>query len=307
MSNLPNSGRPARRGRVWRILGRTAVVVAALVLVASGTVYGVSSHMLSSTHTVPEHPLVVRTDSATIARGQHLATIRGCVDCHAPDFGGAMVIDEPAIGRIGGANLTAGRDGGPLTDRDWERAVRHGVRRDGRPYLVMPSEEFTGMSDDDLGAIAAYVRSLPPVRRAKLPVELGPVLRALATAGQVKVGADIIDHQRTHPVSVVAEPTATYGKYLAQGCTGCHGTGFSGGKIPGAPPDWKPAANITPSGIGRYSHDDFARILRTGKRPDGSAVDTLMPWRLTKSMTDTEIAALYAFLKTVPAREYGQR
>lgn len=66
-------------------------------------------------------------------------------------------------------------------------------------------------------------------------------------------------------------------------------------------------ANITPAGIGRYSETDFIRVLRGGKRPDGSAVDSLMPWRLTKSMTDVELKVVYGYLKTVSAKAYGGR
>ncbi len=307
MPTRPPRPTTSRRGRVVRILGRLAGTLVVIVLLATGTVYGLSERVVSVTRDIPEHPFVVKSDSATIARGAHVAVIRGCVDCHASDFGGAMVIDDPAIGRVGGANLTSGRQGGALTDRDWERAVRHGLRRDGTALMVMPSTEFTGISDEDLSAIVAYVRSLPPSDRARLPVQFGPVGRALAAANVIPAAASEIDHTNLHPVSVVAEATPTYGKYLAQGCTGCHGTGFSGGKIPGAPPGWKPAANLTPAGIGHYSAEDFARILRTGRRPDGSAVDTLMPWRLTKHMTDTEVSALYAYLRTVPSRPYGHR
>lgn len=301
---------PQRRSigaRVLRVLGRVALVLVALVVVVVGSVYGLSYRMQRATYDVPDHALTVRSDSAAIARGAHLATIRGCVDCHGPDLAGAMMIDDAAVGKIGGANLTNGRVGGVLSDRDWERAVRHGVRRDGTPLSIMPSTEFTAMSDEDLAALAAYARSLPANPKPPLPVTLGPALRAMAVAKQVKMAAEEVDHAASHPVSVAVEPTPVYGRYLAAGCTGCHGTGFSGGKIPGAPPDWKPAANITPSGIGRYTRDDFVRVLRTGKRPDGSAVDSLMPWKLTKHMTDTEIDALYLYLRTVPARDFGSR
>jgi hypothetical protein len=137
---------------------------------------------------------------------------------------------------------------------------------------------------------------------------VGPVIRALFLAGQVKLlPAEEIDHAKRHEPHVEPAPTAKYGEYLAIGCTGCHGAGLSGGKIPGAPPDWKPAANITPAGIGHYSKADFIGILRTGTRPDGSKIDSLMPWRLTKEMTDVELEAIYTYLKTVPAKEYGHR
>ena len=216
-----------------------------------------------------------------------------------------------AVGYFAGPNLTRGRGGlgATLTDADWERAVRHGVRRDGTPLMVMPSHEFTGMADDDLAAIVAYARSLPPVNGAQPSTHPGPVIRALHLAGQFTLlPAEQIDHTRPHPAHMEPEVTPRYGAYLAAGCIGCHGPGLSGGKIPAAPPDWKPAANLTPSGdLGRWTVDDFTRALRTGRRPDGSPIDSVMPWKATAQMTDDEIKAVYAFLKTVPAKQYGNR
>jgi mono/diheme cytochrome c family protein len=113
----------------------------------------------------------------------------------------------------------------------------------------------------------------------------------------------------THPAAPPAGPTAAYGRYLANvgGCTGCHGAGLSGGKIPGTPAEFKPPANITPAGIGHWTEADFVRALRTGVRPGGTNIDPEMPWRLTRLMTDEEIHALYEYLKTVPAKPYGNR
>jgi len=103
--------------------------------------------------------------------------------------------------------------------------------------------------------------------------------------------------------------TVEYGHYIAAiaGCKGCHGPGLSGGPIPGGPPEWKPAANITPTGIGHYKETDFFLALREGKRPGGAPIDSLMPFRYTKDMTDDEIRALYMYLKTVPPKPYGGR
>jgi cytochrome c553 len=235
-----------------------------------------------------------------------LATVRGCVECHGDNLGGRVFIDVPPVGRLAGANLTRGR-AAPLTDADWERAVRHGVRRDGKPLLFMPSNEFAGMSDEDLAALMAYARSLPAVAAPLPPNRVGPVLRALTVAGQATVAAEQVDHAKPHPARVAPAVTPEYGAYLAAGCTGCHGAGFGGGKIPGAPPDWKPAANLTPTGIGHYTEADFIRALRTGRRPGGAAIDSSMPWRLTREMTDVELRALYAYLRALPARPYGTR
>ncbi len=283
--------------------------VGALVLAAAAAIYGLSERRFRARFSVPEHRVAVSEDAASIARGEHVATVRGCVECHGAGFAGNTVVDQPIIGRMAGPNLTLGGRGAELDASDWERAVRHGVRRDGKPLLFMPASEFTVLTDEDLAAVIAYARSVPPVGERAPSSYAGPMLRTMYVAGQVKLlSAEEIDHGRGHESRLVAEPTPTYGKYLASGCTGCHGNGFSGGKIPGAPPDWGPASNITPAGIGRWTEADFARALRTARRPDGSAIDsTLMPIRLLRTMDDVELAALYAYLRTVPPRAYGNR
>ena len=291
-----------------RWTGRIAVGLVAFVAVVAAAGYGLSESRMARTYVVPEHAITPRTDSASLALGARLVKVRGCGDCHGANLGGGVMMDDPAIGRLVAPNLTIGGRGGLLEPRDWERAIRHGVRRDGTPLRVMPAAEFTTMADDELESIVGYILSVPPVVNSQPTSRVGPLIRALFLAGQVQLlPAEQIEHARAHVAHVEPEPTAAYGKYLATGCTGCHGTGLSGGKIPGGPPDWKPAANITPTGIGRYSQDDFARVMRTGTRPDGSKVDSLMPWRLTKEMTDVELEAIYAYLRTVPAKPYGSR
>ncbi|MEO6322179.1 MAG: hypothetical protein ABIR56_15920 [Polaromonas sp.] len=85
---------------------------------------------------------------------------------------------------------------------------------------------------------------------------------------------------------------------------------MSGSKIPGTPPDWAPAANLTPgegSALKRYKDaEQFVAMLRSGKRPDGTAV-TVMPFDSLRELNDVDAHALYAYLKTVPARPFGQR
>jgi mono/diheme cytochrome c family protein len=294
--------------RILRWTGWIALGIVGLVAVALASTYGLSEARMERKFVVPDHPIAVRSDSAALALGGRLAKIRGCAECHGSDLGGAMMIDDPMLGRLAPPNITRGGRGAELEARDWERAVRHAVRRDGGPLRIMPAHEFTTMSDDDLGAIIGYAQSVPPVTRPTPPLRVGPVIRALFLAGQVELlPAELVDHSRAHVAHVDAEPTAKYGEYLAAGCKGCHGTTLSGGKIPGTPPEWKPAANLTPAGIGRYSEDDFIRILRTGTRPDGSMIDSTMPWRLTKEMTDVELKAVFAYLKTVPPKPYGNR
>ena len=85
-----------------------------------------------------------------------------------------------------------------------------------------------------------------------------------------------IDHSLPPPKPVAAAVTVEHGAYVAAMCIGCHGAGLSGGKIPGGPPDWLAAANITPgdkSVMPAYKDGtSFAAMMKTGKRPDGSAI-----------------------------------
>lgn len=279
-----------------------------LLVVAVGVVYAASERRFRKHFEVPSHRVIVPTDSATVERGEHLATIRGCTACHGVGLVGHVEVEDLLLGRLAGPNLTNGGRGAALTDADWERAVRHGVRRDGAPLLIMPASEHTGMSDEDLGALIAYARSLPGAHLVPPSSKAGPVLRGLFAAGMVLLlSAEEIDHTKPHPHHVDAEPTAKYGDYLVAMCKGCHGPQLSGGKIPGGPPDWKPAANITPGGIGRWSENDFMTALRTGRRPDGSTIDTQMPWKEFGQMNDVELRAIYAYLHAQPSREYGHR
>lgn len=84
-----------------------------------------------------------------VERGRHLVEARyGCGACHGSDFGGGVMVDNPAIGSLLGPNLTTGKGSVTpgYTAADWDRIVRHGVKRDGTPAL-MPSQDFREMTD----------------------------------------------------------------------------------------------------------------------------------------------------------------
>lgn len=282
-----------------------------LVLVALSAAYGVSEYRLHKQYDVPVSAFTVPEDPATIARGQHVATIRGCVDCHTANFAGMKFIDDPMLGTIYSANLTRGKGGtADWTAADWSRAIRNGVRRDGKPLLIMPSHEYQTLGDEDVAAMIAYFRSLPPVDTEDAPNRVRPLGRVLHATGAAPLApAELIDHAAPRPPAPPPGPTREYGRYMAASCTGCHGEGFSGGKIPGDPSGMIPA-NITPdveTGIGRWTEADFVRALRTGKRPDGTELKPQMPWKLTAQMTDEEIHATWLYLRSVPARKHGNR
>ena len=296
-----------------RILLRTlgALVVAILVLVAF--VYARSELALRKNWKIDEAALAVPGGDEAVARGEHLAITRGCTDCHGADLGGHVMMEVPAIGRMAGPNLTHGTGGVParFSDADFERAIRHGVKPDGHAILFMPTRDFAALSNADTADLIAYVKSRPPIERTLAPSYIGPIGRTLFAFGQLPMlEARLVDQHATHVAHIENAATIEFGNYLARACTGCHGQHFSGGPIPGVPPDFPIPANITPdsaTGIGAYSKDDFYRVFREGKKRDGSAVNTFMPWQAMGRFTDTELDALWIYLRTVPALPHGRR
>jgi len=273
-------------------------------------VYLFSERLISATYDVPSQSIVIPTDADSIARGAHIVRAIGtCGVCHGEDSGGAIYSDVPFVGIVAGPNLTRGRGGvgGTLSDEDWVRALRYGVHRDGTSLIAMPSEVFTHFSDDDLGAVIAYLKQLAPVDREVPTSRFRMGGRILFMLGQLNIlTAPKTRHEAT--ASIAQEPTAEYGAYLARigGCAGCHGYGLSGGRVAG-PPDLPLAANITPAGIGSWTEADFVTVMRSGRRPDGRTLDEFMPWRQYGQMSDLELHALWLYLERVPPRETGNK
>lgn len=295
--------------RIAYVLGTLVV----LIVILAGFVSMKSSSMMAKKYNPPNEPITVVSDSTALARGSHLANvISKCAECHMPDLGGQIFINDPAFARIVASNLTKGKGGvgNKYSDAQMAVAIRHGIKVDSTTALLMPSDNFQVLSDEDVAAVIAYVRSMPAVDR-ELPItELHPVGKVLSAAGQLPIFvAELVPLDRKHDATVVRDTSVAYGSYLANagGCTGCHGSTLSGGKIPGTPPEWPPAANLTPTGVGKYTDAALATILRTGKRPDGSQVNDVMPWRFTAKMTDDEIMTTIKYLRTVPAKEFGHR
>ena len=299
---------------VVRWIVRILVGLVGVIVITLGMLYLVSGLRIGKHYDITPEAVVIPTDSASIAYGQHIAMTRGCTGCHMPNLAGGTFIDAPIFARLWARNLTPGKGGAgaTYTDADWVRSIRHGVRPDGRALLFMLSQEFNQMSDRDLGALIAWLKTLAPVDTAYPANSVGPIGRAIFLTGKLPlVPAELINHTAPRPADVPIGETAAYGKYLAGACAGCHGEGFSGGAIPGGPPGMRPARNLTPddvSGIGKWSLEDFRTVLRDGRLPDGTKLDSLaMPIASSRHFTDLETAALFAYFKSLPAKPYGNR
>lgn len=273
-----------------------------LLLLAAVFVTISSSSRVNKSYDIPSSAVVVHNNDEVLARGQHLVEI-SCAGCHGADLSGKTVIDDPPIASIYASNLTAGAGGigQSYADEDWVRAIRHGVRPDNTPLLVMPSQIYYYYSDEDIAAIIAYAKSVAPVDNTLPDRGIGPVGRVLFTAGMLPApAAELIDHTGPRPQAPEPGVTAAYGEYIAgRGCADCHGADYAGGAVPGSPPGAPPAPNLTPAGdLATWSEEDFISTIRSGFTPAGRQLDSdEMPWPTYSKMTDAELQAVWLFLQ----------
>jgi len=255
-------------------------------------------------------PVAYVSDTQALQRGKYLFDSRGCAECHGADGSGREFANNHGSVRLAGPDITAGGATAKYQPVDWVRTIRHGVKPNGNPLMVMPCEDFNRLTDQDFASIVAYVRSLPPGKGAPPIIELPLPARVAYGLGAIQDAAARIDHSLPPAQPVPEGVNAQHGAYVANMCIGCHGEHLSGGKIPGGPPDWPPAANLTPgegSALARYPDaTKFVGMLRSGKRPDGTSI-AVMPFDSLSKLDDTDAHALYEFLKTVPARAAGGR
>lgn len=291
----------------WKFLG---MALAVLVVLAAGAVLAglqLGERKMARKVEVKVQAVALPADAASLERGKYLYASRGCVDCHGGNGAGRSFVDDGKGLHIKGPNITAGPGGvvAAYQPEDWVRAIRHGVAPGGRALLVMPSEDYNRLTDADLGALVAYVKALPPATGTGAVVQLPLPARVLYGFGAIQDAAAKIDHGLPPATTVAEGVNLQHGAYVANMCLGCHGPQLTGGRIPGGPPDWPAAANLRPaagSGMAPYADaESFIRMFKTGKRPDGSAIQ-VMPFESLKEMNDTDLRALHLYLKSLPPK-----
>lgn len=250
-----------------------------------------------------------------VERGEYLVRgPMGCGNCHTPlgpegpvagqELAGRLVDDNPAFTAYA-PNITPGGPVATWSDAELAHAIREGLRPDGS--LIGPPMPFTmyrGISDEDLAAVVAFLRTLPAVQnetpastyRIPLPPAYGP------------------------PVGHVTAPergvTAEYGAYMATAithCMECHtpmgpqgpmldtGLGQGGFEFHG-PWGVSIAANLTSGedGLAGYSDDEIKAMITQGRRPDGTAMLPPMPYAYLARMTPEDLDAIVLYLRALP-------
>lgn len=259
---------------------------------------------------IPVPAITRSTEPAVIARGEHVArSLGGCAlaDCHGANLSGGRTLELGPLGRFTGPNLSGIAQA--YSDGELVRLIRHGVRKSGRSIAFMDVRELNWLPDEDLVALVSWIRTVPVSPRPNGPLEIGVFAKVLDRLDQIPLDvARRVDHDRRE-IAPPPSPTPAYGRYIARLCMGCHGEHLSGGPIPGAPASMAVPPNLTPhaSGLAAWTYADFERLSREGLRKNGRRVDPIMPTEALANMNDLERTALWSYLRTLPARPFGQR
>lgn len=299
------------------ILKWTGISIGTLVgvlILANIILYTLGETRLKKMYVVPEEPVIIPSDEESLAEGKRIFQYRGCEACHGEQLQGVVYLENPAIGQVITPNLTTGEGGigSQRTDEDLLRSIRHGIRPDNTPLLFMPSTEFYYLSDRDLGRVIAYIRSVPPVNNEMPPSKLSVTGRIVMniTKEITFLPAELIPHEAPRPVAPEPGITPEYGEYLSHSCKVCHGLTLSGGEIPGFPPEWPPAPNLT-SGKGSrlptWGEAGFIEIIKTGQKHGRTINPDYMPWESYRHMTEDELRAVYAYLQALPPKDFDNR
>lgn len=280
----------------WFLLGLGGVVGLALIGVL--VIYIVLGNDFARTFNVPGSNFVVPDDEASITEGKRLATLRGCYSgCHGETANGNIFFDV-----WDGTNLVSpdiARAVRNYPNEDVERIIRHGVRPDGTSVIrVMPSQMFYNLSDEDLGAIVAYLKTVPPGDEQLPDTSFGPFARLLLFTFKQEIGslmaAELIDHDKPR-VRPARHSLLEHGRYLTLTvCTECHGN-----DLRGIPFDGTPTLAI----VAAYGIDDFRVLMRTGEPIGDRELDLMKEVAAGRfsHFTDREIDALHRYLQTLAA------
>lgn len=292
--------------RVLKWIGIGLGGLIGFLLVAGVALHFVGKSRLNNAPDVATKPVTVTMDETAVARGEHLVNIVSeCRECHGERLEGEVFFDGELGSYAFASNLTTGQGGvgAAFSDADWERAIRHGIGGDGRVLVIMPANFYQYFSDADLGAVIAYLKSVPPVdndlgkRRMGFP---GTILGGVLGFDEF-TRINGIDHANVGGPAPGEATSAKYGQYLVHiaACGECHAANLAGITGEDGPP---PGPNLTPgSELGDWTEADFINTIRNGQTPSGKELDAeQMPWPTLSRMSDTELQAIWAYLHSLP-------
>jgi len=275
----------------WKRWTARGLVLAGLAVAGfGGFVYFATERMLDRRFPVETVVMQAAAAGGAAQRGQRIARLTGCTDCHRDDLRGGLFEDDGWLhGRYYASNLT--RKAQRYSDEDLARIVRAGVFPDGRGVRAMPAMGFVRLTDAEMADIIAFVRSLPEGGIDQPDHYIGPLDRwALWTEGSIKPAVSYVAAERNKD-PVDAGPQHAAARHLARIiCAECHGGDLKGNGWDSGAPDL--------AVIRSYGLPEFTRLLRTGIGADGKEHGLMSAVARARfhHFSDQEIADLHAYL-----------
>jgi mono/diheme cytochrome c family protein len=297
-------------------------LIGLLTIIAAGVIY--MQYAFPNVDAAPA--ITIRSTPELVARGEYLANhVAVCIDCHSTRdwsrFAGPLV---PGTHGKGGdrfdqtmgfpgvfyaKNITSDKETGigNWTDGDIYRAITSGVTKDGDPiFPMMPYNAYSQMSEQDVHAIIAYVRTLEPIKNEVPKSEPDFPFNLILRTMPIKATAN------TKPI---LEDRVSKGKYLftVAACTDCHSPDkekyLAGGAEFNLPFGTIRSANISPdkeTGIGSWTEDAFVNRFKQNLDPalaerkvGPKDFNSIMPWKMYAGMDEEDLRAIYQYLRTV--------
>ncbi len=295
--------------KIFKWIGIVLGSLVGLILVLAAVFFLVGNSRLNKTYNFPPDNIVIPTDADSIARGEHLTKML-CSGCHGADLSGVANWFPPGpFGSMDAPNLTSGQGGiGDefTSDEDYVLSIRHGVDPEGKAIYMPAVVGFSFMSDEDLGAIIAYLKTVPPVDQERNGRNFSVLTKIILGAGMFgELPVETVSHN-AHVTAPAAGATVEYGQYLVAigDCISCHGADMAGGPFPD-PSVSILAPNLTPGGeLAEWSDKAFIAAMKTGIVPGGEAMDpNYMPWKEIGLASDDELRAIFMYLQSLPKLE----
>jgi len=261
-----------------------------LLCVAAAAVWLISSQKIHA-RSQPRAEHVAQPTAAQLADAGRQARVLGCFSCHGAGLRGNKMFDEPNVGTIWAPNLT--HVAAHATDQQLARAIRQGIGVDGRSLFIMQSEVYQNLSDQEVAALIAFVRSLP-VGGGDTPANVyGPLGRLGVVLGKFKTTPALVaEYASKEPIRAGARFDAGH-RLAVLNCSGCHDADLSGKEA--KPGEVSPDLTI----VGAYDLPAFKRLLRTGVPAGGQKLELMGSIARSdlSGMTDAEMEQLYAYLQ----------
>lgn len=276
-----------RKALRWAGIGLGALV--ALLIVAALVIFIWSETILRRGHTASTEALPAPSASE-MAEAPRLARVLGCLSCHGEGLKGKLMFDAPGVAKVFAPNIT--EVAAKASDQQLAAGIRQGIGHDGRALFIMPSPQYSRLTDKETAALVGWIRTLPRAEGQTRGLTAGPIGRLGLVMGSFRPGPDGVAEYRTQAPIAVGPEHEPARHMAATSCAECHGPALMGGSV--GPDEKAPDLRVAAG----YDAAQFRTLMKTGRPPTGKDLGLMSEVARNdfSHLTDAEIDALHAYL-----------